>query len=86
MKRVKAGIIGVGYIGISHVEAIRRLGFAELVAVADANPDLARAKSAEYFIPTCYDTLEELLADPEIEIVHNCTPNNLHYEINAKII
>ncbi|MEI6876555.1 MAG: Gfo/Idh/MocA family oxidoreductase [Spirochaetota bacterium] len=86
MKRIKAGIIGMGFIGVSHVEAIRRIGFAELVAVADANPALASAKAAEYGIPTCYGTVAELLADPEISVVHNCTPNNQHLEINEKII
>ena len=86
MERIKAGIIGVGYIGISHVEAIRRIGFAELVGVTDANTELARTRSAEYHIPKCYATAEELLADPEIRVVHNCTPNNLHLEINEKII
>ncbi len=86
MERIKVGIIGMGYIGVSHLEAIRRIGFTELVAVADANTALARKKAAEFFIPKCYDTVEALLADPEIQAVHNCTPNNLHFEINQKII
>lgn len=86
MERIKAGIIGMGYIGVSHIEAIRRIGFVELVAVADVNYDLARKKAEEYYIPKCYSTVEELLADEEIKVVHNCTPNNLHKEINEKII
>jgi predicted dehydrogenase len=86
MKRIKAGIIGTGYIGVSHIEAIRRIGFAELVAVADANAELARHKAEEYYVPRCYEGVDELLADPEIEVVHNCTPNNLHFEINEKVI
>jgi predicted dehydrogenase len=86
MERIKVGIIGMGYIGVSHVEAIRRIGFTELLAVADANTALARKKAAEFFIPKCYDSVEALLADPEIQAVHNCTPNNLHFEINQKII
>lgn len=84
--RIKAGIIGMGFIGVSHIEAIRRIGFAELVAVADVNYELAKKKADEYFIPKCYKTVEELLADDDIDIVHNCTPNNLHLEINEKII
>lgn len=86
MKRIKAGIIGMGYIGVSHIEAIRRIGFAELVAVADVNYELAKKKADEYYIPKCFKTVEELLADDEIDVVHNCTPNNLHLEINEKII
>ena len=86
MNGVKAGIIGMGFIGVSHIEAIRRIGFADLVAVTDVNHDLAKKKTEEYHIPKCYRTVDESLADPEINVVHNCTPNNLHLEINEKII
>lgn len=86
MKRIRAGIIGTGYIGVSHIEAIRRIGFGELVAVADMNAGLARRKAEEYCVPRCCNTVEELLRDTDIDIVHNCTPNNLHYEINRKVI
>lgn len=86
MGRIKVGIIGMGFIGVSHIEAIRRIGFLELVAVADANYELAKRKANEYYIPKCYSTVDELLADPDIQAVHNCTPNNLHLEVNEKII
>ena len=82
MSRIKAGIIGMGFIGVSHIDAVRRIGFAELLAVADVNDELAKKKADEYYIPKCYKTVDEMLADPEIQIVHNCTPNNLHFEIN----
>jgi len=86
MRTLKCGIIGLGYMGGSHVEAIRRLGFVEPVAVADANYDLARRRAEEYHIPRACRTVDELLADPEIEAVHDCTPNNLHLEVNTRII
>ena len=86
MQKLKIGIIGMGYIGGSHIEAIRRIGFAELVAVADVNYALAQKKADEYGIPKCYATMEELIGDPEIQVIHNCTPNHLHLEINEKII
>jgi predicted dehydrogenase len=68
------------------MEAIRRIGFAELVAVADSNPDLARKKAEEYSVPKVYESLEELLRDPDVQVVHNCTPNHLHREVNSKAI
>lgn len=86
MDKIKAGIIGMGFIGVSHIEAIRRIGFAELTAVADVNYELAIKKAGEYCIPKCFNTVDELLADPEINVIHNCTPNNLHREVNEKII
>lgn len=86
MERLKTAIIGTGYIGVSHIEAIRRIGFLELIGVADSNAALAHRKAEEYSIPRCFENVEELLADPEIVAVHNCTPNNLHYEVNKKVI
>ena len=86
MQKIKVGIIGTGYIGVSHIEAVRRIGFLELLAVADANQALAQKKAKEFFIPRCYSSLEEMLADPDIQVIHNCTPNNLHFDINKKII
>ena len=45
MKKIKVGIIGMGYIGESHIEAVRRIGLCELYAIADTNADLAKAKA-----------------------------------------
>lgn len=86
MKKIKVGIIGMGYIGESHIEAVRRIGCCELYAVADTNAELARAKAEYYGIERCYASVEELLADPDIDAVHNCTPNFLHLAINKEII
>ena len=86
MKKIKVGIIGMGYIGESHIEAVRRIGLCELYAVADVNAELAKQKAETYGIEKCYSTVEELLNDPEIDAVHNCTPNFLHFDINKKII
>ena len=84
--KIKVGIVGMGFIGVSHIEGIRRIGFLELVAVADTNYELAKRKADEYGIARCYASLDELIADPEIQVIHNCTPNHLHLEVNVKII
>lgn len=86
MRKIKVGIVGMGYIGESHIEAVRRIGFCELYAVADTNAALAKSKAEYYGIEKCYSNLDDLLADPEIDAVHNCTPNFLHLEINKKIL
>lgn len=86
MKKLKTGILGMGYIGGSHIDAVRRIPECELWAVADANEALAREKAEHYQVPKCYASIDALLADPEIEVIHNCTPNNLHTEINKKVL
>lgn len=86
MKKIKVGIVGMGYIGESHIEAVRRIGCCEVYAIADTNSSLVKAKADYYGIEKFYSNIEDLLADPEIDVVHNCTPNFLHLSINKAII
>ena len=81
MSRVKVGVIGLGFIGPVHVEALGRTGLAQVVAVCGTNYEKAKKKADELGVPRAYADYKELLADPEIEAVHICTPNNLHYQI-----
>lgn len=86
MAKLKAAIIGLGYIGESHIEAVHRIGMCELYGVFDANTALAQQKAEYYGIPKCYSSVEELLADPDVDVVHNCTPTKLHHAINCQIL
>ena len=79
MHSTKVGVIGTGFIGPAHVEALRRLPGLEVVALADQGEELSRAKAGLLGIPAAYGDYRELLARPEIEVVHICTPNNCHY-------
>lgn len=86
MKKINVGIIGMGFIGISHLDAVRRIANVNLVAISDVNYDLAKKHAARFGIEKCYENYDDLIADPEIHAIHNCTPNNLHLDINKKII
>jgi predicted dehydrogenase len=85
-KRVKAGLIGAGFISHVHLEALRRLGYVDVLAIAEANQELAEAKAKQLNIPRAYGDYRDLLADEDIEVVHNCTPNYMHYEISKLAI
>jgi len=85
-EKIAAGIIGTGFIGPAHVEAARRLGNVEILAVAEANEELAQQKAAEMSIPRAYGNYQDLLADPDVQVVHNCTPNHLHFAVNRDIL
>lgn len=74
----KACIIGVGFIGIAHVEALRRLGSVEVTAIADYSS--AREKARELNIPRGYTDYKEMLDVEKPQVVHICTPNVYHYE------
>ncbi len=86
MSIIKTGIIGTGFIGPAHVEALRRLGNVDVVAVAERDEELAQAKAKELNISKAYGDYRQLLADPEIQVVHNCTPNHLHFGVNKDIL
>ncbi len=86
MKKIKVGILGLGYIAATHIDAVRRINGCEIAAVADTNIEYAKSRAELYGVERYYGSLEELLADPEIDVVHNCTPNHLHTSINKKII
>ncbi len=86
MEKVKVGIIGTGFIGPTHIEAIRRLGFVEVVGLAENSQEAAEQKAAELGIPKAYGDYRDMLQDSEIQVVHNCTPNHLHFAINKEII
>lgn len=86
MKKIKTGIIGTGYIGPAHAEALRRLGDVEVVALAEANQSLAKTKAEKLSIERAYGDYRKLIADEDIEVIHNCAPTHLHYQINCEII
>ena len=74
INELKAGVVGTGFIGVVHVDAIRRLGV-EVLGVVGSTPARAAAKR----IAPAYESYEALLADERIDVVHLTTPNNLHY-------
>ncbi|WP_271753269.1 Gfo/Idh/MocA family protein [Cohnella sp. JJ-181] len=86
MPKIRVGVIGTGFIGPAHIEAMRRLGFVEVVALAQNGEEKAREKAAKLGVPLAYGDYRELLLNPDIDAVHNCTPNHLHFEINKAII
>ncbi len=84
MKRYRVAVIGTGYIGVVHIEQLLRLPGLEIAGVADRDMGIARTTAARYGIPRVYDGAEEILQDDSIDVIHNCTPNNLHFEINSR--
>ena len=86
MKKIKAGIIGMGFIGPVHAEALIRLGYVDVVAVADNDYSVAKAKAEQLCIKKVYENYKDLIADDEVEIIHVCSPNDLHFPMTKEII
>lgn len=86
MDKVRAAIIGTGFIGPAHVEAARRLGFVDMVAVAEKDQATAQSKADQLSIPEATGSYQSLLARDDIQVIHNCTPNNMHYQITKEAL
>jgi predicted dehydrogenase len=79
------GIIGLGFIGHAHAEALRRLGI-PVLAVASRDRDRAREKANAIGAQRAYGDWRELIADQDISVVHVCSPNSSHAEMNEAAI
>jgi predicted dehydrogenase len=80
---VRVAVIGTGFAGGSHVEALRRVPGIEVVAVAGSSGERAQAAADRLQVPVATGDYRTLLDEAAIDAVHNCTPNDLHHEITA---
>ncbi|MDR1559568.1 MAG: Gfo/Idh/MocA family oxidoreductase [Clostridiales bacterium] len=85
MNKIRTAVVGLGFIGARHIDAIRRIGNAEIAAVADLNPNAVKKFSGDFGIAG-YTDYTELLENERIDVLHNCTPNSLHFEVNKAAI
>ena len=81
--RIGMGLVGAGFVGPHHVDAVRRLGFVDVVAVAGSTVRKARAAAARLDIDRSYGDYESLLNDRSVDVIHVATPNHLHFEMVA---
>ena len=79
--RIGMGLVGPGFVGGHHIDAVRRLGFVDVVALAASSDESARRKAEALGVPRAYGSYEALIADPEVHVVHNTTPNHLHVPV-----
>ncbi|MGI9093871.1 MAG: Gfo/Idh/MocA family protein [Mycobacteriales bacterium] len=78
---LRVGIIGTGFVGRVHAAAARSLG-AELVGVAASTPERAAVAARELGAGRGFRAAEELVGDPRVDVVHVCTPNDLHFGLS----
>jgi len=84
MKPVGIGVIGCGNISAAYLTAAKKFPILNIVALADAIPAAAQARAAEFGLAA--RSVDELLADPAVEIVLNLTVPNAHVEVGLKAI
>jgi predicted dehydrogenase len=77
------GLVGAGFVGPHHVDAVRRLGYVDIVAVAGSTEDSGRRKAEALGATRGYGSYQALLDDPDVQVVHNATPNHLHHDVTS---
>ncbi|MEA9555216.1 Gfo/Idh/MocA family oxidoreductase [Xanthomonas nasturtii] len=77
MSKLGIAIVGTGMIGAVHRRAALLAG-AEVRGIAASSPQRARDVAQSWGVPRAYRDIEEVVADPQVQVVHVCTPNHLH--------
>ncbi len=81
MKSLGMGLVGPGFVGAHHIDAVRRLGDVDVVAVAGSSQKSAEQKAREYKVDRAYGDFNALIAEPDVQVIHNTTPNHLHFPV-----
>ncbi|MBN6101862.1 Gfo/Idh/MocA family oxidoreductase [Xanthomonas sp. CFBP 8703] len=77
MSKLGIAIVGTGMIGAVHRRAALLAG-ADVRGVAASSPQRARDVAQSWDVPRAYRDIEDVVADPQVQVVHVCTPNHLH--------
>lgn len=75
------GLIGPGFVAAHHLDAVRRLGDVDIVAIAGSSLQSAEKKAQAYKVDRAYGDYKALIADPDVQVIHNTTPNHLHLPV-----
>jgi predicted dehydrogenase len=83
--QLNAAIVGLGFVGRAHLEALRRLGIA-VAGILDTSAARKLEAMDSFHLPRVYGSLEELAADNSVQVVHLCTPNHLHFPFAGQLL
>src|SRR5438046_9234105 len=75
---IGAAVVGTGFIGVVHVEALRRLGV-HVRGIVGSSHTRAEERAAALNLPPAYESFEAMLGDPRVDVVHITSPNRLHF-------
>ena len=79
MNRIRTAVIGTGFMGRTHLEALRRVENVDVVEIAATSLDKARTAAEGYNVLNATGDWHDVIADPSIDAVHITTPNVEHY-------
>lgn len=83
--QLNAAIVGLGFVGRAHLEALRRLGIS-VQGVLGSSPERGKSARDSLGLPRAYESLEELAGDASVQVAHLCTPNHLHFQEASQLL
>jgi len=86
LKRLRTAIIGTGFMGRVHLEAVRRVGNVDVVAIAGRRLEAAQGLATAYGVERAESDYRRILEDRSIDAVHVCTPNAQHAPISLEAL
>lgn len=78
-QQLTAAVIGTGFIGPVHVEGLIRAGV-QVAGILGSSAEKSREAARQLRLPRSYESLDELLADESVDVVHITSPNRFHFE------
>ncbi len=85
MSNLRAAVVGTGFIGPVHVEGLLRAGV-EVVGILGSTPDKSVSAATRLGLSRGYRCLDDLLSDPDVDVVHITSPNRFHYDHASRTI
>jgi predicted dehydrogenase len=82
---IGAAVIGSGFIGTVHIEALRRIGV-RVTGLLGSTPERGAERAARIGVPRAYESLDDLLNDPSVDVVHVTSPNDMHFPQVRQIV
>jgi predicted dehydrogenase len=86
VRTVRAAVIGTGFVGPFHVDAVRRGGYGDVVAIGGSDEQRTRAKASALGVARGTADIRSILDDESIEVIHVCTPNRTHVELATEVL
>jgi predicted dehydrogenase len=85
MPSFTAAVVGTGFIGPVHVEALGRAGV-KVAGIMGSTPEKSRQAAGRLGLPRAYDSLQQILDDASVDVVHITSPNRHHFEQASAVI
>ena len=77
-RRIHAAVIGTGFVGPHHVDAVRRAGYADVDVIVGSDPGRTARRAEELGVGRWSTDVDAVMGDPRIDAIHICTPNDTH--------